>query len=122
MFGAFNHGIEFFPEDIPPKDVFVDIETPVGTRAAATDAYLRRIEAALREAPGREDWASGVAISGGGGGSAAAGAMGQGGPSGPDKGRTTVSLVDFQDRENDAFAVLAWMQENVRNVTLQPPL
>ena len=113
LFVAFNHGIEFFPEDIPPKDVFVDVETPVGTRAAATDAYLRRIEAELMEAPGREDWKSRVAISGGGGGSAAASAFGQGGPSGPDKGRTTISLVDFQDRRNDAFAILAWMQENV---------
>ncbi|HSM07104.1 MAG TPA: efflux RND transporter permease subunit [Longimicrobiales bacterium] len=113
LFVAFNHGVEFFPEDIPPKDVFVDVETPVGTRAAATDAHLRRLEAELLEAPGREDWASRVAISGGGGGSAAAGAMGQGGPSGPDRGRTTISLVDFQDRENDAFELLAWMQENV---------
>jgi multidrug efflux pump subunit AcrB len=33
-----------------------------------------------------------------------------GGPSGPEGGRVTVSLVDFQDRERDAFETLAEMQ------------
>ncbi|MEJ2541635.1 MAG: efflux RND transporter permease subunit [Gemmatimonadota bacterium] len=114
LFATFNHGIEFFPEDIPPKDVFVDVETPVGTRAAVTDAVLRQVEDELRDAPGREDWASVVAVAGGGsGGSGAASAVGQGGPSGPDRGRVTVSMVDFQDRQYDTFETLAWLQENV---------
>ena len=33
----------------------------------------------------------------------AAASMGQGGPSGPDRGRVTISMVDFQDRQSDAF-------------------
>jgi multidrug efflux pump subunit AcrB len=116
LFVRYNHGIEYFPEDIPPKDVFVDVETPVGTRADATDALLRRVQAELETAPGREDWASEVAISGGGsGGSGAAASMGQGGPSGPDRGRVTISMVDFQDRQHDAFETLSWMQANIGN-------
>ena len=30
-----------------------------------------------------------------------------GGPSGPEGGRVSISLVDFQDRESDAFVTLA---------------
>jgi multidrug efflux pump subunit AcrB len=112
-FGALNAGVEFFPEDIPPKQVFVDLETPVGTRVEATDALVRRIEEELKQVPGRTDWKSTVAVSGGGGAGGAAEMTGQGGPSGPDNGRATISFIDYQDRELDSFEVLAWMQENI---------
>jgi multidrug efflux pump subunit AcrB len=113
LFAQFNSGIEFFPEDIPPKQVFVDVETPVGTRADATDRIVRRLEAELAQVPGRTDWESSVAASGSAGGNAISGAMGQGGPSGPDRGRISMTYVDFQDQEFDAFETLAWMQANI---------
>jgi multidrug efflux pump subunit AcrB len=114
LYGSFNSGIEYFPEDIPPRQVFVDVEMPVGTRAEATDEVVRRIEEQMRTVPGRSDWKSVVAVSGGGGGGGGASDMaGQGGPSGPDRGRATVSFVDFKDQEYDAFETLAWMQENI---------
>ncbi|MYA65195.1 MAG: efflux RND transporter permease subunit, partial [Gemmatimonadetes bacterium] len=47
--------------------------------------------------------------SGGGGG----GFMDGGGPSGPEAGRITVSMVDYQDRRFDVFGTLADMQEQV---------
>ncbi|UCC25745.1 MAG: efflux RND transporter permease subunit [Gemmatimonadales bacterium] len=115
LFGRFNHGVEFFPEDIPPKQVFVDVETPVGTRADATNELVERLEAELRAVPGRSDWKSRVAAAGSGGGNAITGAMGQGGPSGPDRGRISLSFVDFQDQEFDVFETLAWMQDRVGN-------
>jgi multidrug efflux pump subunit AcrB len=113
LFGRFNHGIEFFPEDIPPRQIFVDIETPVGTRADATNELVERLEAQLGAVPGRSDWKSRVAAAGSGGGNAISSAMGQGGPSGPDRGRISLSIVDFQDQEFDVFETLAWMQENI---------
>jgi multidrug efflux pump subunit AcrB len=115
-FTRFNAGVEYFPEDIPPKQVFVDVELPVGTRADATDEIVRRMERDLKQVAGREDWKSTVAVSGGSGGSSGGGAgamAGQGGPSGPNAGRVTLSYVDFQDRQTDAFATLAWMQANM---------
>jgi multidrug efflux pump subunit AcrB len=113
-FTRLNAGVEYFPEDIPPKQVFVDVELPVGTRADATDEIVRRMERDLKEVSGRDDWKSTVAVSGGSGGGGGAGAMmGQGGPSGPNAGRVTLSYVDFQDRQTDAFATLAWMQANI---------
>ena len=38
---------------------------------------------------------------------------GGGGPSGPESGRVSISMVDFQDRERDAFETLAEMQEKI---------
>jgi len=120
-------GIEFFPEDIPPKQVFVDIDLPVGARVEATNALLASLEAELADVPGRQDWESRVSIAGGAGGASAADAMGgQPGPSGPDEGRVTLSYVEFQDRESDGFETVAWMQERIgrdiagAEVTVEP--
>ncbi|MEQ8328853.1 MAG: efflux RND transporter permease subunit [Longimicrobiales bacterium] len=124
LFGRFNAGIEYFPESMPPAQIIVDVEAPVGTRAEITDSVVRRLERALPGFEGRQDWESIVAVTGGGGGGG--NPMG-GGPGGPEGGRITVSLVDFQDRDVDAFETLAAMQaalgENIAGaeVTVDKP-
>jgi multidrug efflux pump subunit AcrB len=82
IFGMFNAGVEFFPESIPPRQIFVDVETPVGTRAEATDALVATIENEMSGIPDRADWESVVAMSGSGGSGGAAEMAGQGGPGG----------------------------------------
>ncbi|MGD2069170.1 MAG: efflux RND transporter permease subunit, partial [Gemmatimonadota bacterium] len=113
LYGQFNNGLEYFPEDIPPKQVWVDVETAVGTRAAATDEVVRTVEEELKDVPARSDWESVVAVTGGGGGGGAAAMAGQGGPSGPDAGRVGITFVDFEDREHDTFDVLARLQHSI---------
>ena len=103
-------GLEYFPEDMPPPMLLIDVETPVGTRASVTDGIVQRLESQLKAMSGRTDWESVVAVSGGGGGGG--NPMG-GGPSGPEGGRVSISLVDFQDRESDAFVTLAEMQATI---------
>ena len=110
-FGRFGAGLEYFPEKMPPPQLLVDIETPVGTRAAVTDYVVRRVEEELKAIGGRQDWESVVATAGSSG--AGGNPMGQGGPSGPEDGRVTISLVDFQDQERDAFETLAEMQASI---------
>jgi len=110
VFAMFSLGVEYFPESMPPGQLLVDVETPVGTRAEVTDALVLRLENELSQLGGQEDWESVVAVTGGGGGGG--NPMG-GGPSGPENGRLSVSLVDFQDRKQDAFAILAGMQASV---------
>ena len=109
-YGAFGAGIEYFPENMPPPNLLIDVETPVGTRAEATDAIVQRLEEELKAVGGRGDWESVVAVTGSGGGGG--NPMG-GGPSGPEGGRISVSLVDFQDRDHDAFETLAEMQATI---------
>jgi multidrug efflux pump len=110
VFGMFSRGVEYFPESMPPSQLLVDVETPVGTRAAVTDSIVSGLEAELAQMGGQEDWESVVAVTGGGGGGG--NPMG-GGPSGPEGGRLSVSLVDFQDRDQDAFDILASMQASI---------
>jgi multidrug efflux pump len=104
--------IEYFPEGMPPAQLLVDVETPVGTRAAVTDSIVGRLEQELGSVEGREDFASVVAVAGGSGGGGNP-MMGEGGPSGPENGRITVEIADFQDRQRDAFLTLADMQRSL---------
>ncbi|GIT50581.1 MAG: hypothetical protein Ct9H300mP15_07940 [Gemmatimonadota bacterium] len=111
-YGLFGLGTEFFPESMPPGEMVVQIETPVGTRAEVTDEFVRELEQELNKVGGRADWVSVVSVTGSGGGRGGGNPRG-GGPTGPEGGRLSVSLVDFQDRERDAFETLAEMQATV---------
>ena len=110
-FATFGKGLEYFPESMPPRQLLVDVETPIGTRAAVTDEIVQRVETELLAIGGRQDWQSVVANTGAGG--AGGNPMQAGGPSGPEAGRIAISMVDFQDRERDVFETLAEMQEGI---------
>ena len=111
IYGRFAAPVEYFPEDIPPATVYVAVEAPVGTAAEVTDGYARRLKAELAGIAGLEDAETVVTTVGSGGGGG--GFMDGGGPSGPEAGRITVSMTDYQDRRFDVFATLADMQEQV---------
>jgi multidrug efflux pump len=106
LFVRFNHGVEFFPESIPPAQLIVDVEAPVGTRVAFTDGVAQRLEERVQGFTGFVDVESLVTTSGGGGG----GNMFMGGSSAENEARLTLSLVDFKDRREDGFETLARMQ------------
>ncbi len=107
-FGRFNSGVEYFPESIPPAQIWVTVEAPTGTRPEVTDAIARSLEERVRSFEGFADVTSKVATVGGGGGGGDA-LMGAG-PSGPESGRITLSFVDFKERQYDAFDYLAVLQ------------
>jgi multidrug efflux pump subunit AcrB len=110
IFGAFSKGIEYFPEDIPPKQIWASIETPVGSRAGYTDQIANRIEAEMAGVEGLVEAESFVATTGssGGGGNP----MG-GGPGGPNESRVLVQFIDYEERQYDAFETLAEMQATI---------
>ncbi len=109
VFVPFNHGIEFFPEGIPPSQILVDIETPVGTRAEVTDELTRRLEDQAGGVSGFDDVESMVATVGTGGA-----AMFGGGASGAEnRAQITLAMLDYQDRRQDSFLTLARMQEEL---------
>ena len=43
VFSWANSGVEFFPEDMPPEDIMVDVQLPVGSRAEATDEIAQQM-------------------------------------------------------------------------------
>lgn len=111
VFSWANSGVEFFPEDMPPEDVMVNVQLPVGSRAEATDEITQQMEMTISEANGIVD-ASSVVATVGGSGSGGSNPMG-GGASGPNTGRVTVSMVEFGSRQFDARDFLAEMQASL---------
>ncbi len=109
-FTRLNAGMEFFPEGIPPEQVWVSVEAPVGTKAEFTDQVARRMEDRLATIQGIGDAESVVSTVGAGGGGG--NPMG-GGPSGPETGQVMVSFVDFEDRGQDSWITLANMQRDM---------
>ena len=106
-FARFNHGIELFPEDIPPRQVWVDIETPVGTRVEFIDGIARKLEERVRRVEGYDDAESAVTTVGGGGN------VLMGGAQGANSGRLVVSLAEYQERRFDSSLTLVRMQKVV---------
>ncbi len=102
--------VEYFPEDIPPRALIVDIEAPVGTSAAVTNEYAARVQSELEGVAGVADAESVVTTVGSGGGF---NPMSRGGPGGPEAGRITLSMADYRDRAFDAFATLGEMQSRI---------
>ena len=108
LFVPLNHGVEFFPEGVPPSQLFVDLEAPVGTRASVVDGMARRIEDELSGIPGFDDVESVVTTVGGGGGN-----MLMGGSSAENEARITLAMLEYQDRTRESFETLAHLQESV---------
>jgi multidrug efflux pump len=104
LFGRLNAGVEFFPENIPPSQVFVKADVPAGTSPSFTNGVAERLEAQLKDVPGVEDIESVVTTVGSSGGQW--GAMMSGGGD----ATLTVSFRDFEDRSGDVFATMAAMQ------------
>jgi len=110
IYGALNHGIEFFPEVEPPQ-ILVDVEMAPGTRLEKTDAVVGELESRLTEVPDLEFTAAG---SGAGSQANMFGARG-GGASG--EGRITLDLFDREERRQDSFVTM----EQVRRRTAGLP-
>ncbi|MDH3495519.1 MAG: efflux RND transporter permease subunit [Gemmatimonadota bacterium] len=107
-FGLVGPGVEFFPEDIPPATVYVQVTAPVGTRVEQTDGIVRRIEEELGRVEGREDFESVVATVGSQVSNTFSGAGG-----GTHLASTAVNFADFNDRRTDVFLTLERMRQTV---------
>ncbi len=109
VYGAFAPPVEYFPEDIPPRSLYVAIEAPTGTSADVTNSYASRLKAQIDGIEGVADATSVVTTVGSTGGNPMEGT----GPTGPESGRISLSMIDFQDRRFDVFNTLRDMQATV---------
>ena len=91
LFSQNNSGVEFFPEDIPPSQVQVNVEAPLGTRVQQTDELVRGVEEQLSAMSGMTDVESVVSTVGG---------------SGTHLASVAVSFVPYEERANDVFATI----------------
>lgn len=103
-FSAFNAGVEFFPEGIPPATVYAQVDVPDGTHVDFTNRIAERIEEQLKGIEGIEDAESIVATVGSSGGNPF---MGGG------DATVAVNFRKFEDRKYDVFETLKRMQERI---------
>jgi multidrug efflux pump subunit AcrB len=105
LFGVFNAGMEFFPENVPPTTAYIQVEAPLGTRLEETDRIVRQLEAEVDAIEGREDVESVVATVG------SRVSQGFGGGQGTHLATVAVNFVDFEDRQGDVFATVDHIRE-----------
>jgi multidrug efflux pump len=111
LFGAFNPGVEFFPET-EPRQIWASVEMPPGTRLEHTDATVRELE---RRLGGLPDVITVAAAAGAGAsGDELSGGRSEGGD--PTRGRVTLDLRDMEDRDQSSFLTLEQARGAVRGI------
>ncbi len=111
LFGAFNHGVEFFPET-EPRQIWASVETPPGTRLEQTDAIVRELERRLVDLPDVQVVAA--ASGAGASGDEFSGGRSEGGD--PTRGRVTLDLLDMEVRSQSSFVTLEQARQRVRGI------
>jgi len=110
VFGMFNPGTEFFPEDIPPRDVYIQVETPIGSDVEFTKSITDRIRKIIPEMPQYADVNSILATSG----SVITGdPNSSGGGNSTHLGTVAINFVDYEEREGDVFEAMEWMRNTL---------
>lgn len=107
VFGFFNNGIVFFPEDIPPKRVYVQIETPEGTSVEFTRDIVYEMERRVKTISHFGDVETVVATAG----SAVSSGMDFGGGGRSNRGTVVLNFTDYNQREGDVFNSIEELRE-----------
>lgn len=123
VWGVFNPGTEFFPEDIPPRDVYVQIETPVGSDVKFTRSVVDKVAERVKNIPQESDINTILAVSGAAISSDPAG----GGGNSTHKGTVAINFVDYELREGDIFEAMEYIRNDLSgviagaNITIEKP-
>ena len=123
VLGVFNPGTEFFPEDIPPRDVYVQIETPVGSDVEFTRSVVDKVAERVKNIPQASDINTILAVSGAVISSDPAG----GGGNSTHKGTVAINFVDYELREGDIFEAMEYIRNDLSgviagaNITIEKP-
>lgn len=123
IFGAFNAGTEFFPEDIPPRQVFVQVEAATGTNVSFTNKQIKEMERRVATIPNPQDLESIVSSAG----QYISNNPGEGGGDATHRGTVVLNFKEFQQREGDVFESLSYLRDNMARgiagtkVTIEKP-
>lgn len=108
----FPTGVEFFPENIPPRDIYIQVETPIGSDVKFTKSIVDEVRDRVQNLPNIVDVNSVLATSG---------AMitsdpgSSGGGNTPNRGTIALNFVDFQEREGDVFEAMEFLRDHMTN-------
>ncbi len=108
VFGIFNPGMEYFPEDIPPARAYIQVEAPVGTNVEFTKSVIDRLEQKVPTIPNNGDLETVLSTSG----SAISSGMEGGSGSSSHRGTIVLNFVDYQEREGSTFDAIEYVRSN----------
>ncbi len=108
VYGAFNPGVEFFPET-EPKQAWVDIKAPTGTRLEATNDITRTLEERLHGLVDTQHMISRV------GNVSSDMDFGAGGGE-PHRSQITVDFFDKEDRQQSSYKTLQEIRQRVEGI------
>ncbi|MBK7701563.1 MAG: efflux RND transporter permease subunit [bacterium] len=107
LFGAFNHGVELFP-DVDPRLAYVSITAPSGTRVEVSDAYTAEVEAAVAALPDLKAFTGQVGAESGFASSSQAPA---------NKSLVTMEFIDQEDRSQSSRTTIEQLRDALRDFT-----
>jgi len=110
--GVFNPGTEFFPENIPPRDVYVQIETPVGSDVEFTRSVVEKVAERVKKIPQANDINTILAVSG----AAISSDPSGGGGNSTHKGTVAINFVDYELRQGDIFEAMEYMRNDLNGI------
>ncbi|MDZ7694838.1 MAG: hypothetical protein U5K69_27595 [Balneolaceae bacterium] len=108
IFGMFNSGVEYFPEDIPPQRAYVQVETPVGTNVEFTKSIVDELERKVPNIPNNQDIETVLSTSGS---AITSGPISTGGNS-SHRGTIVLNFTDYQRQEGNAFNAIEYARSN----------
>ncbi len=123
VFYYFNNGLVFFPEDIPPRDAYVQVEAPVGTNVDFTREIVTEMENRVPNIPNQEDISTVLSTAG----SAISGGLDMGSGGQQHRGTVVVNFKDYQQRVGSTFDAMEFMRSNFptgiagANITVEKP-
>ena len=107
VFGIFNNGVVFFPEDIPPSRVYAQIETPPGTDVEFVRSIAIDLEDRLNELDNYEDVETVVTTAG----AAISSGMEMGGGNSSNRGTIVLNFVDYNQRTGSTFDAIEQLRD-----------
>lgn len=107
---VFNHGMEFFPSQ-EPRQIFVDIEMPLGTRLEATDAVAEVLEKRIADTPDMRSFVVSIGAVTDPGNPFA----GSGGAT-SHRGQIQIEMIDRFERSQNSYITLDEIARAVRGI------
>ncbi|MDZ7716244.1 MAG: efflux RND transporter permease subunit [Balneolaceae bacterium] len=111
--GAFFPGFEFFPENIPPRDVYVQIETPIGSDVEFTKSVVDKVRDRVVDMPFASDVNTVLATSGA---SISSDPSSGGGGNSTHLGTVAINFKDYEERQYDVFEAMEYMRNDLNGV------
>jgi len=109
IFGIFNPGVEFFPENIPPARAYIQVETPIGTNVDFTKSIIDTLENRVPNIPNNQDIESVLSTAGS---AITAGPEGNRGNS-SHLGTIVLNFVDYQQRKGSTFDAIEYTRNHL---------